>query len=79
MKVALCNSEEYVDQLAINFTATINHFGSLQTVELETGGEQKRVTLKNKNLFVKKLCHWHLIGNRVFVREYNCFVYTIWL
>ena len=62
MEVVLCESEEYLDQLAVNFTASLSHFGSMETVELETGGNLKKVTLWNRNHFVKKLYAWHLIG-----------------
>ena len=63
MEVTLCESEEYLNQLAVNFTASLTNFGSLETVELEIGGKERRVTLKNRHQFVRKICTWHLIGN----------------
>ena len=62
MEVALCNSEVYLNELAVNFTASLSHFGSLKTVELERGGSLRRVTLRNKHQFVEKLYKWHLVG-----------------
>ena len=44
MEVTLCESEEYLNQLAVNFTASLTNFGSLETVELEIGGKKRRVT-----------------------------------
>ena len=62
MAVANCRSEESLEELVSNFTTTLSHFGSMQTVELERGGLQRRVTLGNRHLFVQKFCHWHLVG-----------------
>ena len=63
MAVASCNSDESLDQLAMNFTTSYAHFGSLQTVELVKGGNRRNVTLKNRDQFVEKLLpvapHWY--------------------
>ena len=65
MEIASCDSAEALDLLAIDFTASHAHFGSLKTVELERGGHEKRVTISNRYEFISKLCHWHLIGTYV--------------
>ena len=62
MEIANCETEEALEHLAWNFTASRAHFGVLETVELEQGGMGKEVTLKNKWEFVDKLFKWHLIG-----------------
>ena len=62
MEVARCKSEKCLEQLVTNFTTTLSRFGSLETVELERGGQQRRVTLRNRDLFISKFCQWHLIG-----------------
>ena len=62
MEVARCQSEESLGQLVTNFTTTFSRFGSLETVELERGGHMRRVTLRNRDIFIHKFCHWHLIG-----------------
>lgn len=62
MEIANCETEEALEHLAWNFTASRAHFGVLETVELERGGMKKEVTLKNKWEFVNKLYKWHLIG-----------------
>lgn len=51
-------------QLSVNFTATQAHFGALHTIELEHGGEQRMVTMDNREEFVHKLYNWHLTGER---------------
>ena len=55
-------SEEALVQLSVNFTATQAHFGALHTIELEHGGEQRMVTMDNREEFVHKLYNWHLTG-----------------
>lgn len=55
-------SEEDLEQLADNFTAVRSHFGALHTVELEQGGESRKVTMANRHDFVHKLFNWHLLG-----------------
>ena len=56
------DSEEALEQLSVNFTATRAHFGALHTIELECGGEHKMVTMANREEFVHKLHSWHLTG-----------------
>ena len=55
-------SEEDLEQLADNFTTVKSHFGALHTVELEHGGENRKVTMANRHDFVQKLFTWHLTG-----------------
>jgi len=55
-------SEEALEQLSVNFTATRAHFGALHTIELESGGEHRMVTMTNREEFVHKLHSWHLTG-----------------
>ena len=62
MEVARCQSEESLGQLVTNFTTSFSRFGSLETVELERGGHTRRVTLRNRDIFIHKFCHWHLVG-----------------
>lgn len=62
MAIACCDSDESLDHLAMNFTTSQTHFGSLETVELERGGQERRVTLSNRDEFVRKFCRWHLNG-----------------
>lgn len=62
LEISSCEDEESFKLLAMNFTASQAHFGSLETVELERGGQGKTVTISNKEEFVSKLCKWHLIG-----------------
>ena len=74
MEVTLCESEEYLNQLAVNFTASLTNFGSLETVELEIGGKKRRVTLKNRHQFVRNICTWHLIGNHNIIITHALFI-----
>ena len=62
--IGILNSEsqEELDELAVDFTASHSHFGSVETVELEHGGEGKMVTMQNRTEFVDKMCSWHLTG-----------------
>ena len=62
LEISSCDDEESFELLAMNFTASQAHFGSLETVELERGGKGKSVTISNKEDFVRKLCKWHLVG-----------------
>jgi E3 ubiquitin-protein ligase HUWE1 len=62
MSIACCDNEESLNQLAMDFTTTHSHFGSLETVELERGGKEKRVTLHNKDEFLRKFCQFHVNG-----------------
>ena len=55
-------SEEELEHLALSFTASQSHFGSVETVELDQGGTDKPVTLANRHEFVQKLYSWHLTG-----------------
>ena len=57
-------SEEELELLALSFTASQSHFGSVKTVELAHGGKNKSVTLANRREFVHKLYSWHLTGEQ---------------
>ena len=57
-------SEEELELLALSFTASQSHFGSVKTVELDQGGKNKAVTLENKQEFVQKLYFWYLTGEQ---------------
>ena len=67
VEIMLCESEEDLELLAPNFTATSSHFGLVETVELEVGGEGRRVTMDNRMEFVHKLFNWLLTGMYVCV------------
>ena len=58
-------SEEELELLALSFTTSQSHFGSVKTVELDQGGKNKSVTLANKHEFVQKLSSWHLTGEQL--------------
>lgn len=60
-----CESEEELEHLALSFTASRSHFGSVKTIELDQGGTNKRVTLANRHDFVQKLYSWHLTGKQL--------------
>ena len=67
MEILSCRTDEEVELLAPNFTATTSHFGRVGTVELGEGGEERRVTLGNRGEYVQKLRDWLLTGG--WVRE----------
>ena len=46
----------------MNFTASLANFGALETIALEHGGENRTVTLANREEFVHQLFNWHLTG-----------------
>ena len=62
MAIAHCDSKESLEHMAVNFTTSQTNFGSLETVELERGGQERKVTLSNRDEFVRKFCQWHLNG-----------------
>lgn len=64
MNIMKSESEEELELLALSFTASQSHFGSVKTVELDQGGKNKAVTLENKQKFVQKLYFWYLTGEQ---------------
>ncbi len=62
VEILSSGSVEDLEMLAPNFTATSSHFGLVETVELEAGGEGRRVTMENRSDFVSKLYNWLLTG-----------------
>ena len=69
-------SEEALEQLSVNFTATRAHFGALHTIELESGGEHRMVTMANREEFVHKLHSWHLTGGGRKFQLFYCQYYV---
>ena len=65
MNIMNSKSEEELELLALSFTASQSHFGSVKTIELDQGGKNKSVTLANKHDFVQKLYSWHLTGEQL--------------
>lgn len=61
MYILRCGDPNELDELT--FTVSNNHFGALQTIELEDGGTMKSVTMDNKCNYVYQMCQWYLTGN----------------
>lgn len=72
-------SEEELEHLALSFTASQSHFGSIKTVDLVQGGQNKAVTLANKHEFVRKLYSWYLTGEQLKDNPCTMFNMTLWL
>lgn len=50
--------------MSAKFTAELDHFGSIKTVELIQGGIEKTVTLKDRDNYIEKMALFHLIGKK---------------
>ena len=61
MHILKCGDPDELNELS--FTVCKNHFGALQTIELEDGGTMKNVTMDNRINYVYQICHWYLTGN----------------
>ena len=74
-------SEEELEVLALSFIASQSHFGSIKTVGLVQGDQNKAVTLaEKKHEFVRKLYSWYLTGEQL-KRQFTCTMFnmTLWL
>lgn len=60
--VLKCTTEEDLKELTAHFTAELERFGSVVSVELIQGGSDKEVTLENKEKYVQSLVQYHMIG-----------------
>ena len=63
--IMTCETDEELESMAPNFTATTSHFGLVQEVELGQGGEERKVTLENRKEFIYKLYNWYLTGELI--------------
>ena len=61
-QVANCSNEDDLKSLGLNFTAEVEHFGSVVVTELEPGGYGREVTLANRDLYIQKVLEYHLEG-----------------
>ena len=62
VEILSCQSSEELEVLATYFTVTRSQFDLVETVELESGGSGRRVTMENRREFVDKLFNWMLTG-----------------
>jgi hypothetical protein len=57
-----CTDENDLQLMTENFTAQMEKFGSVLSVELIPGGNKKKVTLENKHEYVQNLVNFYLTG-----------------